>query len=106
MTAVSRARICQLVMDRNKRAVLVSKLRKEKETIINSVLLGNNAVNIAASAIATTLSVRLFGDSSGLIIVTVIITLLAVIFWSAYIMRRKLSLRWARNSMHMVLTVQ
>ena len=80
MTAVSRARIYQLVMGGNKRAILVSKLRKEKETMISSVLLGNNAVNIAASAIATTLSVRLFGDSSGLVIVTIIMTLLVVIF--------------------------
>lgn len=80
MTAVSRARIYQLVMDGNKRAQIVSRLRKEKESMIGTVLLGNNAVNIAASAIATTLSVRLFGDENGLLIVTVIMTLLVVIF--------------------------
>ncbi len=80
LTAVSRARIYQLVMDGNKRAQIVSRLRKEKESMIGTVLLGNNAVNIAASAIATTLSVRLFGDENGLVIVTVIMTLLVVIF--------------------------
>ncbi len=80
LTAVSRARIYQLVMDGNKKAAIVSRLRKEKETMIGTVLLGNNAVNIAASAIATTLSVRLFGDGSGLIVATVIMTLLVVIF--------------------------
>jgi len=80
LTAVSRARIYQLVMDGNKRARIVSNLRKEKESMIGAVLLGNNAVNIAASAIATTLSVRLFGDENGLVIVTVVMTLLVVIF--------------------------
>lgn len=80
LTAVSRARIYQLVMDGNKRAQIVSRLRKDKESMIGTVLLGNNAVNIAASAIATTLSVRLFGDENGLVIVTIIMTLLVVIF--------------------------
>ena len=80
LTAVSRARIYQLVMDGNKRAQIVSRLRKNKESMIGTVLLGNNAVNIAASAIATTLSVRLFGDENGLVIVTIIMTLLVVIF--------------------------
>lgn len=80
LTAVSRARIYQLVMDGNKRAQIVSRLRKEKESMIGTVLLGNNAVNIAASAIATTLSVNLFGDENGLVIVTIIMTLLVVIF--------------------------
>ncbi len=80
LTAVSRARIYQLVMDGNRRAQIVSRLRKDKESMIGTVLLGNNAVNIAASAIATTLSVRLFGDENGLVIVTIIMTLLVVIF--------------------------
>lgn len=80
MTAISRARIYQLVMDGNKRAQTVSKLRREKESMISTVLLGNNAVNIAASALATTLSIKLFGNESGLVIVTVVMTLLVVIF--------------------------
>jgi len=80
MTAVSRARIYQLVMDGNKRAQIVSKLRRHKESMIGTVLLGNNAVNIAASAIATTLTIQLFGSENGLVIVTVTMTLLVVVF--------------------------
>lgn len=80
LTAVSRARLYQLIMDGNKRAQIVNRLRKEKESMIGTVLLGNNAVNIAASAIATTLSLRLFGDENGLVAVTIIMTLLVVIF--------------------------
>jgi len=80
LTAVSRARIYQLVMGGNKRAQKVSNLRKEKESMIGTVLLGYNAVNIAASVIATSLSIKLFGDGEGLVFTTIIMTLLVVIF--------------------------
>lgn len=80
LTAVSRARIYQLMMDGNKRAEKVNKLRSEKESLIGSVLLGYNAVNIAASVIATSLSIRLFGDGQELVGVTVFMTLAVVIF--------------------------
>jgi Mg2+/Co2+ transporter CorB len=80
LTAISRARIYQLVMDGNKRAQIVSRLRREKESLIGTVLLGNNAVNIAASAIATSLTIKLFGSDSGLVFVTIAMTLLVVIF--------------------------
>ncbi|MFW0777992.1 MAG: HlyC/CorC family transporter [Rickettsiales bacterium] len=80
LTAVSRARIYQLVMDGNKRARTVSKLRREKESMIGAILLGNNAVNIASSAIATLLAIQLFGDENGLLFVTIVMTLIVVIF--------------------------
>ncbi len=81
LTAASRSRIYQLVMEGNKRAQTVSKLRREKESLIGTVLLGNNTVNIAASAIATSLALKLFGDEEeGLVIVTFIMTMLVVIF--------------------------
>ncbi len=81
LTALSRARIYHLVMEGSKRAQLVSNLRKKKEALIGTVLLGNNAVNIAASAIATTVTIKIFGtEDGGLIIVTVAMTLLVVVF--------------------------
>lgn len=81
LTAISRARIYQLVMDGNKAAKSVSKLRRNKETLMGTVLLGNTAINVAASAIATTLVVTLFGSESRLVLaVTLGMTLLLVIF--------------------------
>lgn len=80
LTAISRARIYQLVLDGNKRAKTVHKLREKKESLIGAILIGNNAVNIAASALATSLSIRLFGDGQGLFIVTIVMTLVVVIF--------------------------
>lgn len=80
LTAISRARIYQLVMSGNKAAQTVSKLRRHKESMIGAVLLGNNAVNIAASAMATAICIHMFGDGNGLLIATGVMTLLIVIF--------------------------
>lgn len=81
LTAISRARIYQLVMDGNKRAQTVSKLRREKESLIGTLLLGYNAVNIAASALGTSLAINMFGNNqAGLAIATLVMTLLVVIF--------------------------
>ena len=80
LTAVSRARIYQLVMDGNKAAGIVSRLRREKESMIGTVLLGYNAVNIAASVLATSVSILYFGSSEGLVITTIVMTLLVVVF--------------------------
>lgn len=79
LTALSRARMYQLMMDGNKRARLVSKMRKDKESMIGAILIGNNAVNIAASALATSISIQLFHENS-LLIVTGVMTALVVVF--------------------------
>ncbi|MBV8939570.1 MAG: HlyC/CorC family transporter [Alphaproteobacteria bacterium] len=81
LTAVSRARIYQMIKEGNKRAVRVSRLRKEKESLIGTVLLANNAANIASSALATSLCIQLFGENSAeLLIITLIMTFAVVIF--------------------------
>ena len=80
MTAVSRARIYQLVMDGNRAAKIVSKLRRQKESMIGTVLLGYNAVNIAASVLATTVCILYFGSGEWLVLTTVVMTLLVVVF--------------------------
>lgn len=79
ITAASRAKIHKLKMEGNRRAKLVSKLRQEKEKLIGGILFGNNVVNIAASAITTSLFLKLFGDD-GVYIATAVVTVLVVIF--------------------------
>lgn len=81
LTAVSRARIYQLVVEGSKRASIVSRLRREKESLIGAILLGNNAVNTAAASIATSFTISIAGDSEyALIAVTVVMTILVVVF--------------------------
>lgn len=79
ITAVSRARIYHLINEGNKRAGIVGNLRKKKEELIGAILLGNNLVNILASAIATSLAIQHYGDE-GVAIATVAMTVIVVIF--------------------------
>ena len=53
LTAVSRAQIHHLARKGSKRAEAVSWLIDRRERLIGSILLGNNLVNILASALAT-----------------------------------------------------
>lgn len=81
LTALSRARIFQLVKDGNRQAQKVSRLRKNKESFIGAVLIGNNVVNAAASTVSTSLFIQLFGDNSEVLIgVTLFIAVLIIIF--------------------------
>lgn len=79
MTAASKARLHGWEKEGNKKAALVNKIRLRKDKLIGGLLLGNNLVNILASALATSLFVRLFGDA-GVVYATVIMTALIVIF--------------------------
>jgi Mg2+/Co2+ transporter CorB len=79
MTSVSREKIHKLKMEGNKRAVILSQLREDKERLIGAILLGNNVVNIGASAIATALAIRYVGES-GVIYATVVMTVLVLVF--------------------------
>ncbi len=79
LTAASRARIHQLEKAGDKRAGLVSRLILARERLIGALLLGNNLVNILASALATSVMLTLFGDA-GVVYATLIMTALVLIF--------------------------
>jgi Mg2+/Co2+ transporter CorB len=79
ITAVSRARLYNLIEQGNRRATIVGELRKKKDQLIGSILLGNNMVNIFASAIATSFAIGEFGGD-GIAIATVAMTFFVVIF--------------------------
>src|SRR5207245_863476 len=63
----------------NVQAALVNQLRAKRERLIGALLLGNNAVNILASSLATSLFLLWFGDV-GVIYATFVMTVLVVIF--------------------------
>jgi len=79
LTASSRASMARLEKQGNKRAALVNRLLASRERLIGALLLGNNAVNIAASALATGILLVWFG-SAGVLYATVVMTALIVIF--------------------------
>src|SRR5699024_7897550 len=45
-----------------------------------TILVGNNIVNIAAASISATLATAIFGENTGLVISTVVMTILILIF--------------------------
>jgi len=79
LTAASDARMRQLANKGNKRAKIVEKLRADREGLIGSILIGNNAVNVLGSALATSFAIALFGDG-GLVWATIGMTVLLVVF--------------------------
>lgn len=79
LTAASRARMNRLAEEKNKRAALVLKLTDDLERLIGALLLGNNLVNILASALATSVFLTLFGNA-GVVYATLLMTALVVIF--------------------------
>ena len=79
LTASTRSRLTGLSMKGKKNAKTAINLLNKKESLIGAILLGNNLVNILASALATSLLIKLFGDT-GVAYAVIIMTALIVVF--------------------------
>jgi len=79
LTASSRATMLRLQQDGNRNAGTVNRLLAARERLIGALLLGNNAVNILASSLATSVFLVWFGDV-GVIYATGLMTALVVVF--------------------------
>src|SRR5712691_8863062 len=79
LIASSRATMMRLAKDGNARAAIVTRLLEAREQLIGALLLGQNVANIAASALATELMVKWFGDA-GVLTATAVMTVLVVVF--------------------------
>ncbi len=85
MMSLNRYRLRHLEKEKHKGAKRVSALLKRPDRLIGLILIGNNLVNIAASAIATIIALRLsselgISDDIGVLIATIILTLIVLIF--------------------------
>jgi Mg2+/Co2+ transporter CorB len=79
LTVISKAKIHKLMQKGYKKAHYINKLRLSKDHLISNILVGNNLVNILASALATKLCLDYFGDN-GVIYATIIMTFIVVLF--------------------------
>lgn len=79
LTGASRALMHQLETTGNPQAKTVNKLQESKGQLIGAILIGNNLVNILASALATSILIGMFGEA-GIAYATVIMTALIVMF--------------------------
>ena len=94
LTAASDARMRQLTNKGDKRAKIVEKLRADREGLIGAILIGNNAVNVLGSALATSFAIALFGEG-GLVWATIGMTVLLVVF--AEVMPKTIKITNAKN---------
>ena len=79
LTTASRPLMHQLAQSGNRRAMIINQLRERTDRLIGAILLGNNLVNIMASALATSLMISLFGEA-GVAYATAGMTLLVLVF--------------------------
>ncbi len=79
MMSLNRYRLKHLVKKQHKGALRVANLISRPDRLIGVILIGNNLVNILASAIATVIAIRLYGDA-GIAIATLVLTLVILIF--------------------------
>src|SRR6056297_2573059 len=99
-TSLSFIQVQSLVKHNGKAGKLVEKLSARPDTLLTTILIGNNLVNIAASAIATQFTVHVFGNQA-VGIMTGVLTLVILIFAEvtpkqmAIIHSEKLALRMA-----------
>ncbi len=79
LMSLNRYRLRHLADKKNKGAMRAFHLLQKPDKLIGLILLGNNFVNILASAIATIIGIRLFGEA-GILFATVILTAIVLIF--------------------------
>jgi len=79
MMSLNRYRLKHLQNNKHSGAIRAGKLLDRPDRLIGLILIGNNLVNIFASAIATVIAIRLWGDA-GIFIATAVLTLVILIF--------------------------
>jgi putative hemolysin len=79
LMSISRLRLRHLAETKPVRARLVERVLNKPERLIGTILLGNNLVNVAMSAIATAGAISVWGEK-GIVYVTAVLTLVILIF--------------------------
>lgn len=78
MIGVDRLQVRQRAQQGSKKAKLVDQMLDEPERILSTVLIGNNLVNIGATAYTTAVAVQLFG-TTGAIVATIVLAILIIL---------------------------
>ncbi|MGN0334540.1 MAG: HlyC/CorC family transporter [Lachnospiraceae bacterium] len=101
LTTVNKIRVRSLVEDGDKRALTLAKVIDDPGKLLSAILIGNNIVNISASALTTVFATDVFGNLA-IGAATGILTLLVLIFGEvtpktcATIYPEKMALKYAK----------
>lgn len=79
LVTVNKMRVRSLVEEGNKRAIVLDKVISNQGKMLSAILIGNNVVNITASALGTIIAQEAFGDYA-VSIATGILTIVVLIF--------------------------
>lgn len=79
-SSLNRIRVKNLAEKGNKRAKLVMKLSENYDSLLSTILIGNNIVNIASASLATVLFVNMLGNEAGPGVSTAVTTVVVLIF--------------------------
>lgn len=102
LTTVNRVRVRTLIEEGNKRAVILQKVLDHYSKMLSAILIGNNVVNLSASALTTTLAMDLWG-SMAVSFATGLLTLVILLFGeivpknAAMLNAESISLAYARS---------
>lgn len=79
LSSVNRIKLRSMVEEERKHAKILSKVMDNYDRVLTTILIGNNIVNLSASSLATTFTLKLFG-SIYVSVATGILTFLVLIF--------------------------
>lgn len=79
-SSLNRIRIKNMADKGNKKAALVMKMSENYDSMLSTILIGNNIVNIAATSLATVLFVNMLGDDAGPTVSTIVTTVVVLVF--------------------------
>ncbi len=79
-SSLNRIRIKNMAEKGNKRAALVLRMSENFDSLLSTILIGNNIVNIASASLATVLFVSLLGNDIGPSMSTFVTTIVVLIF--------------------------
>ncbi len=99
LMSVSRPKLHTLEEEGSKPAKRVNKIIDNPERLLATILLGNNLVNIGASALTTGIFIKLFGEV-GMVWATIIMTILVLIF--AEVLPKTLANHWPEKTSFLV----
>ena len=79
-SSLNKIKLKNLVNNGDKRALKTYNLAEDYSSLISTILIGNNIVNIMSSSLATLLFVKWFGDDLGVTYSTIVMTLIVLTF--------------------------
>ena len=79
LMSLNRYRLRHLELEGHRGAIIAAQLLSRPDRLLGMILLGNNFVNIMASAIATLIGVKMLGEN-GIVIATFVLTFVVLLF--------------------------